>query len=396
MTFTIAGIIAALGVLFGLNFFGLFLAAYFFDRSARHILWYLASSIAFITSGIAFALASSTPNKFTYLTLDDLTVGLGFVLLGLGMARAFELPLNKRLFVAVGLFGLLLVPLVTPRGEIDTLRLIFVSLWHIFFPLVIGGLLLSEAKSSNHARFLGVLLIIAAMSIFIRPALSLVIQADTSLPLAAQVEVYGAIAGVAFIVPMLGISAVLFFQVMSNLVTRYRNASITDILTGIPNRRGFLEAARNLGDQPAALLMIDVDRFKQINDTYGHQKGDEVLVAVARIIDRMAPDPHLSGRLGGEEFAILLSYSEMPTAEAVAQSLRTAIAIEMHGFVAEGHVVTVSVGAAELGDGGIERAMINADHALYDAKNGGRNQVVVANGNHRKMPSRMRDYRIAS
>lgn len=396
MTVTIAGIVAALGVLFGLNFFGLFFAAYLLDRTARHILWYLGSVIAFIVSGIAFALASSTQMVSLYLTIDDLSVGLGFVLLGIGLAYAFDLPIKKRVLIVTGLIGLVLVPFLTPRGEIDTIRLIFVSIWHTFFPLVIAFMLFTAPRPTAHTRFLGVLLLIAGISIFVRPVLATVIKASTTLEPAAQIELYGAVAGVTFIVPMLGIAAGLFFQVMSGLVTRYRNASITDSLTGLLNRRGFLEAVEDRVTRPAALIMIDIDRFKSINDTFGHHAGDDVLVEVARIIGRAAPEPHLAGRLGGEEFAVLLTRSQLPTATALAQSIRTAIAIELDGYLAAEHTITASLGVAEIAERGIDRALIDADHALYDAKNAGRNRVRVADGTISQMGSRSGARRAAS
>src|ERR1700693_2976158 len=96
------------------------------------------------------------------------------------------------------------------------------------------------------------------------------------------------------------------------IAERYRRASLTDPLTGVANRRGFFEAGKRLlkrarlARQPTALIMFDLDRFKSINDRYGHHTGDEVLTAFCRLASSQLRPNDLFGRIGGEEFAALL------------------------------------------------------------------------------------------
>jgi len=163
----------------------------------------------------------------------------------------------------------------------------------------------------------------------------------------------------------------------------------TDRLTGLPNRESFdsfLERevrARLRGDVPRALglLLVDIDHFKQVNDTYGHAAGDEVLRMVGALMDRMTRGGDLSARYGGEEFALVVPRTNPFGLRTLGQRLREAIEAESLEF--EGHrlAVTVSLGGACIA--GFESpaeglALIKlADHHLYKAKRGGRNRVEV-------------------
>lgn len=153
----------------------------------------------------------------------------------------------------------------------------------------------------------------------------------------------------------------------------------TDALTGLFNRRRFLErvdetaAATMRYHHPAALVMIDIDHFKAVNDTYGHPRGDAVLVEVAERLASRARAVDVVGRLGGEEFAVLLPNTSLEGARELAEGLR--VAIESAPFEEVG-AVTISVGVAPLA-GDVPRALVEADRALYEAKNSGRNQVVA-------------------
>jgi diguanylate cyclase (GGDEF)-like protein len=159
--------------------------------------------------------------------------------------------------------------------------------------------------------------------------------------------------------------------------------SRTDPLTGLLNRRGFDEAAlaalarANQTNRPAVALMCDIDRFKEINDRFGHQFGDAVLVRIGALMQSLAPDVDtLIGRHGGEEFAILMIGMTDAEALGFARSLlRACAATEILSQDLAVHV-TVSIGLspghhqAEL-----PRIMRLADQALYLAKNQGRNRI---------------------
>ncbi|CAI9005349.1 diguanylate cyclase (GGDEF)-like protein [Pseudomonas poae] len=165
-----------------------------------------------------------------------------------------------------------------------------------------------------------------------------------------------------------------------NISTR---AAQTDELTGLMNRRAFFEHAQLLyaqcrhNQQPLCVLMMDMDHFKQINDTYGHQAGDQVLRQIGGVISASFRKADVYGRLGGEEFAVLLPNTSLDTARTIAEDLIKAIA----GLAAEpvkGLSASLGVAFTHAVDEDLHGLMNSADKALYRAKALGRNQVAVA------------------
>ncbi len=163
--------------------------------------------------------------------------------------------------------------------------------------------------------------------------------------------------------------------------------SITDGLTGIKNRRYFEgrlheEVAYSKRYKlPLSLILLDVDHFKSINDTYGHKAGDEVLKNLSSLIASMVRDSDVVARYGGEEIAIIAPSTPKNEAEFLAERLRSAVektTIAVIDATQEVIQVTLSAGVSTLGHVVTDRDALveEADHALYEAKNQGRNKVV--------------------
>jgi diguanylate cyclase (GGDEF)-like protein len=158
----------------------------------------------------------------------------------------------------------------------------------------------------------------------------------------------------------------------------------TDDLTGLANRRRFLEQAEEelarvqRYGTALSLVMLDIDRFKQVNDHHGHKVGDLVLQHLAQVCRTVLRDVDVVGRIGGEEFAVLLPHTGCAAALDAAERLRAALA-ESRVALGDGRelLFTVSMGVATLCEGctGIDALLIAADRALYQAKAGGRNRV---------------------
>ncbi|MBX3661976.1 MAG: diguanylate cyclase [Burkholderiales bacterium] len=170
------------------------------------------------------------------------------------------------------------------------------------------------------------------------------------------------------------------------LEAELRELAATDMLTGIPNRRAFIARLeeehariRRFPQQQAAVLMLDLDNFKKINDTHGHPAGDSVLRHVAELISTRIRAVDACGRLGGEEFSILLTGAALPAAAEFADRLRRAIAGSPTLHEGLSLAVTVSVGIAALRaeDEGADAALLRADRALYRAKESGRDRIEV-------------------
>lgn len=159
-----------------------------------------------------------------------------------------------------------------------------------------------------------------------------------------------------------------------------------DPLTGTWNRRAFLERAEHerlrylRSEHPASLVMLDLDHFKRVNDTWGHAAGDAVLCHFVRVLQQRLRATDLLGRLGGEEFALLLVDTTPEGAAELTERLRAAIAEHPLPLGDRTISITVSAGIAPFvqDDQNVEAALARADAALYRAKARGRNQVVLA------------------
>ncbi|GAB3089829.1 sensor domain-containing diguanylate cyclase [Lysobacter terrae] len=186
------------------------------------------------------------------------------------------------------------------------------------------------------------------------------------------------------IVSLLGIAT--DFTQFYKLKEELARQATTDELTGVRNRRSLLETARqeftraNRYQHPLSVLMLDIDHFKSINDRYGHDVGDKVLRAVADACRRELRDSDVLGRLGGEEFGVVLPNTSRDGAMAVAERLRVRIdALRLGGDWGGNITPKVSIGVACIqGATRIEAVLKRADQALYAAKAAGRNRVYVA------------------
>ena len=161
--------------------------------------------------------------------------------------------------------------------------------------------------------------------------------------------------------------------------------SMTDALTGLFNRYGLQRALqRELAEarryrRPLSCLMLDIDEFKSVNDTYGHQEGDAALMQVARVLTEAVRGSDAVCRHGGEEFLVLAPETRLEGAVALGEKIRLAVASRLYGGGAHVFPLTVSVGVAELAPQESGPDMVaRADAALYLAKGSGRNRVESA------------------
>lgn len=174
---------------------------------------------------------------------------------------------------------------------------------------------------------------------------------------------------------------------LENICREVQSLAMTDALTSIANRRCFFDtmerqfAAMVCHCRPISLLMLDIDWFKTINDTYGHQAGDQVLLELARMIQKSARKEDLAARIGGEEYALLLPDTSSQAAVMIARRIQEALA--NHVFILDGNKpvsITVSIGICTLSQLPCldrENLYHYADQALYHSKHSGRNSISV-------------------
>jgi diguanylate cyclase (GGDEF)-like protein len=187
------------------------------------------------------------------------------------------------------------------------------------------------------------------------------------------------------IIYAIGTAFIVMLMVKDHHVHIYRLAATTDHLTGLFNRRAFLEAANEMyarqgaRGEPVTLLMFDLDKFKSINDRFGHGVGDSALKVFAKVASTSVRASDVFGRLGGEEFAAIIP-EDAEGAILVAERLR--LAFQAAGVTIDSHEIgaTVSIGVATsyAAVPDLDALLLRADEALYAAKNGGRNRYHVA------------------
>ena len=161
-----------------------------------------------------------------------------------------------------------------------------------------------------------------------------------------------------------------------------RRLATIDSLTGINNRRNFLDLAQreisrsSRYDRPFSMVMLDIDHFKKVNDTYGHSVGDKVLLEFCAVCLKQIRENDIMGRLGGEEFAIALVECDTEMAAIVAERIRQAVASHVVSSGGEEIRFTVSIGVTSMWQGcDLSSILERADNAMYRAKENGRNQV---------------------
>jgi len=172
------------------------------------------------------------------------------------------------------------------------------------------------------------------------------------------------------------------------LMAKLRHQAMTDLLTGLGNRRWLneraaeeLARAERLGE-PLSIIVLDLDRFKGINDGHGHETGDRVLVATGEVVRTCLRPYDLAARIGGEEFCILLPRTTLDEAEAIGERLRTALAATTVPPLRRGRM-TASFGLCAAGHSDrLPDMLLRADFALYEAKRDGRNCIRRAHDSH--------------
>lgn len=260
-----------------------------------------------------------------------------------------------------------------------------ICLWHVWL-LLAGSPVRPRARGVVQRRFrlahaimvIGLLLVGSVFVARGAETAALLARGMTQLPPSGAPQTVFVVYSVGLcgrLLLLIGMVVVIFDELNHNL----RALASRDTLTGLFNRRGFTEAAAGLAAMPGSLLMLDLDRFKSINDDFGHEQGDRVIELLARCAQATLPPNALIARLGGEEFCALMPGADLAIARAHAEALREAFHRESMALGhSRKHTVSVGVASSAGPMSVMVPLMAQADQALYRAKREGRNRVVVA------------------
>jgi diguanylate cyclase (GGDEF)-like protein/PAS domain S-box-containing protein len=214
-------------------------------------------------------------------------------------------------------------------------------------------------------------------------------------PLISRGDVIGAISMQSYLPSAFSHEQIELFEIIATqavfaienarIYSRMQEMATTDVLTGLNNRRQFIQLAGNEVERSlryhkkCSMIMIDIDGYKMINDTFGHGAGDRVLSDFGLLCSEKLRRMDICGRLGGDEFGLILPETDLPRAEAIAERLRSSFALLEINFNGSLIKVTASLGISQLKDKvkDLEALMETADQAMYLAKQAGKNQVAV-------------------
>lgn len=272
----------------------------------------------------------------------------------------------------------------------DTLQQAQTSLQLVLVATVLAALLLVGSMALVHHRVMRPL---AATAVTIQALADG--EPVAAWPVVERDDEIGAVLGAVRALQASEVARRALEQERAELIEQLSELSSTDSLTGLLNRRAFFAAGeRELVNAhrhtiDTAALVIDIDHFKQINDSYGHAVGDQALVAVAGALQGQMRHGDLVSRHGGEEFVVLLTHCDLTQARGIAERLRQTVAgLNIATPLGSAFGVTISVGVAalDLQLVALDDLVARADQAMYRAKRNGRNQVVLAEDLHDSSP----------
>ncbi len=356
-------------------------AIYRYDRNGKPALWWMLSFIAVLLMGVGAVvlpyLVSEETTRFVLfvfniLAISCLNVGIAWHtgtavpwrLMETILATAFVVTFVTGLFLSQHMISATVVALSLAAAQ------------------CVGLYILLRMPSEDRDGVFALFLAVGIVNYMSAPLLELLLNEGVgSLHNGAAI-----IIDVNNSVVMIGLAFFLLFSLSHRLLFDLKGQSETDSLSGLLNRHGFHSAVEKYMDQSestvtASLIICDLDRFKSINDEYGHYVGDRVIAAFGRLLRAGAREGDLCGRVGGEEFCIYLHNSDIRTARLFAEWLREAFSSISYSELDEDIRFTASFGVAQISHcENIEDAFRRADKALYVAKDDGRNCVRSCNG----------------
>ena len=356
-------------------FMGLYLS--FLHREEKAIRYWAAGCLTIAVSDTLFFFRPVLPDILTIVLANSTTVAGGYMLYA-GIAAFDRMP--KRLWLGIGLTALstgliayytYVLPDIRVRIAVSTGAMALIM-------ALMAAHLLRPGIREHHLlrRILGVLFCaVIGLSIY-RIAAALLVERATDVTIFSNSPL--AAAWLMSVLAVTFLSSLDFLLMPGQRMQRQLNElARIDELTGLPNRRAFNRQAeeRARGERQSCVMLLDLDRFKQLNDLHGHAAGDAVLRAFAAMVTAQLRREDVFARYGGEEFSILMPNTAIEQAVLAGGRIREAVEQMQVRFGETALSTTVSIGVALMDEDGFDAALARADRALYQAKSLGRNRV---------------------
>lgn len=309
---------------------------------------------------------------------------LGMSAFNIGLAGRYQVRSPAYASLAIVVAGTLIAYFVNDLPRHSFTRMMAFQWAYFAMQSVAAGIVLAGARRKLDYLFAAVLAA-SALHFLSKPLIAHAVGGWGENPSAYLDSYYAMISQTLATMFAFTIATITMIVLAGDILRDATAKSETDTLSGLRNRRGFesqaahaIERARRKG-LPVSVVACDLDHFKAVNDTYGHAAGDLVLAAFAGFLEQAASPGHVAGRIGGEEFAILLPGTNLAAARLFAEGARSAFsAMTIEGLPRERRF-TASFGVAELAIGEtFDALMRRADDALYQAKRDGRDLVRIS------------------
>ncbi|QFT77322.1 diguanylate cyclase [Erythrobacter sp. THAF29] len=352
------------------------------NRDAVHLLGF---AVAPTLIGLSFTVNhyASAPNAV------EIRILVGFLSMSavITMAWAACNRMGQRAPLAIWIAGALATACVLlvsdPARDVSVWLFALNGFCGIVF--VMAAQIMARSGSCEFAdRALVFVISLIAIQFFIRP-IGVVLYTGPMNSVEYRESVGHAVLMASSAILMLILVATIIVALVTDQLRTIHDDANSDPLTGLPGRRAFEEKvgqALSEGEDdcvPTCLIVADIDHFKQVNDLWGHQAGDRAIGSFGKLISRTIRQSDIAGRIGGEEFSLLVSNCTQSQAARLAERLRKSFAALQHEGINADIRLTASFGVTAIHGGeGYARAFSRADRALYEAKEAGRDRVVVA------------------
>lgn len=346
-------------------------------------------AIGYLLGMAYFAIEFSIPsfaNAIPVVVVAFAVMLAGIVAFNAAIAHKYDVATPWRLLIGFLIIATLIVSLVQDLPRQSLLRMSAYQFPYAIMTLI--GLAIVRASPLKRQRLdyvLMALLCASAAQFAAKPFIALALGGWGANPQSYSQSSYAAVSQALGAVFLVAIALLIMVMIVRDVLADATRKSETDGLSGLLNRRGFeFHAQDTLGHaarqgMTTSLVIADLDDFKSINDSFGHASGDRVIEAFAALLSEAASENGVVGRIGGEEFAILLPGSHLAAARLFAEGTRSAFGTLPIAGLPDDRRCTASFGVAEFNPGeGFSELMSRADHALYGAKKGGRDRVLVS------------------